>query len=51
MTEKALDSIGIGGIGGGGLPSSDLPLGTPDLAPSAPNQAAAPSAPVAPVQF
>ena len=53
VTEKALDSIGIGGIGGGGLPSSDLPLGTPDLAPSAPDQAAAPStpsAPVAPVQ-
>ena len=50
VTEKALDSIGIGGLGGGGLPSSDLPLGTNDLAAPTQPQAAAPSAPVAPVQ-
>ena len=43
VTEKALDSIGIGGLGGGGLPSSDLPLGTNDLAsPSDTPQATAP---------
>ena len=41
---------GLGGLGGGGLPSTDLPLGTNDLATPAP-QAAAPSAPDAPVQF
>ena len=55
VTEKALDSIGVGGLGGGlgggGLPSSDLPLGTNDLAAPTQPQAAAPSAPVAPVQF
>ena len=51
VTEKALDSIGIGGLGGGGLPSSDLPLGTNDLAAPTQPQADAPSAPVAPVQF
>ena len=47
VTEKALDSIGFGGGGslGGGL-GGDLPIGTPDLAPAAPNQASAPSAPV-----
>ena len=41
VTEKALGSLG--GLGGaaGGL-GSDLPIGTPDLAPSAPDQAAAP---------
>ena len=51
VTEKALDSIGIGGIGGGGgLPSSDLPLGTNDLATPTQPQAAAP-APIAPVQL
>ena len=41
VTEKALGSLG--GLGGG--LGGDLPLGTPDLAPS-PDQAAAPSAPV-----
>ena len=35
VTEKALGGLG-GGLGG------DLPIGTPDLAPSAPDQAAAP---------
>ena len=43
VTEKALGSLG--GFGGAGL-CGDLPIGTPDLAPAAPNQAAAPSAPV-----
>ena len=42
VTEKALGSLG--GLGGG--LGGDLPIGTPDLAPSAPDQAAAPSAPV-----
>ena len=43
VTEKALGSLGgLGGaLGGGGL-GSDLPIGTPDLAPSTP-QSAAPS--------
>ena len=42
VTEKALGSLGGlgGGLGGG------LPIGTPDLAPTAPDQAAAPSAPI-----
>ena len=35
VTEKALGAIG-GGLGG------SLPIGTPDLAPAAPDQAAAP---------
>jgi hypothetical protein len=35
VTEKALGGLG-GGLGG------DLPIGTPDLAPAAPNQATAP---------
>ena len=42
VTEKALGSLG--GFGGG--LGGDLPMGTPDLAPTAPDQAAAPSAPV-----
>ena len=42
VTEKALGSLG--GLGGG--LGGDLPIGTPDLAPSAPDQAAAPSVPV-----
>ena len=42
VTEKALGSLG--GLGGG--LGRDLPIGTPDLAPTAPDQAAAPSAPV-----
>ena len=33
VTEKALDSIGIGGIGG--RMGGELPVGTPDLAPPA----------------
>ena len=41
VTEKALDAIGIGGIGGG--LGGDLHVGTPDLAPPA-GQAALPSA-------
>ena len=53
VTEKALGSLGGlgGGLGGaaGGL-GSDLPIGTPDLAPSTP-QASGPSLPTAPVQF
>ena len=48
VTEKALDSLGGFGdaLGGGGL-GGDLPVGTPDLAPSAdaPAQAAAPDSP------
>ena len=44
VTEKALGSLG--GFGGAGL-GGDLPVGTPDLAPPAPDQAAAPpSAPI-----
>ena len=54
VTEKALGSLGgLGGLGGGGLGGSlgsDLPIGTPDLAPSTP-QATGPSLPTAPVQF
>ena len=42
VTEKALGSLG--GLGGG--LGGDLPIGTPDLAPAAPNQASAPSASV-----
>ena len=41
VTEKALGSLG--GLGGAGL-GSDLPIGTPDLAPTTP-QASAPAAP------
>ena len=41
VTEKALG--GLGGRGGAGL-GSDLPIGTPDLAPTTP-QAAAPATP------
>lgn len=54
VTEKALGSLGgLGGLGGGGLGGSlgsDLPIGTPDLAPTTP-QASAPAAPTAPIQF
>ncbi len=53
VTEKALDSIGIGGMGGG--IGGDLPVGTPDLVPPA-TQAQAPqtdppSLSSTPVQF
>ena len=44
VTEKALG--GLGGLGGAGL-GSDLPIGTPDLAPTTP-QAAAPATPTTP---
>ena len=52
VKEKAMDAVlgGLGGLGGGGLPSTDLPLGTNDLATPAP-QAAAPDTPAVPVQF
>ena len=52
VTEKALGSVmgGLGGAGLGGSIGSDLPIGTPDLAPSTP-QATGPSLPTAPVQF
>ena len=51
VTEKALGSLGGfgGALGGGGL-GSDLPIGTPDLAPSTP-QATGPSLPTEPVNF
>ena len=39
VTEKALGSLG--GLGGG--LGGDLPIGTPDLAPTAPDAAAVPS--------
>ena len=42
VTEKALGSFG-GGLGGAGV-GSDLPIGTPDLAPTTP-QASAPATP------
>ena len=45
VTEKALDSIGIGGMGGG--IGGDLPVGTPDLAPPA-GQASLPDTPTTP---
>ena len=46
VKEKAMEAVlgGANPLGGGGLPSSDLPLGTNDLAPDAP-QAAAPTTP------
>jgi len=52
VKEKALGSVmgGLGGAGLGGSLGGDLPLGTPDLAPTNP-QAAAPAAPTAPIQF
>ena len=44
VTEKALGSVmgGLGGAGLGGSIGSDLPIGTPDLAPTTP-QASSPS--------
>ena len=45
VTEKALDAIGIGGMGGG--IGGDLPVGTPDLAPPA-GQASLPDTPTTP---
>ena len=47
VKEKAIGSV-MGGLGGS--LGSDLPIGTPDLAPSTP-QASAPVAPTAPIQF
>ena len=50
VKEKALGSV-MGGLGGAGLGGA-AGLGAPDLSPSpAPDQAAAPPAPTAPVQF
>ena len=45
VTEKALDAIGIGGMGGG--IGGDLPVGTPDVAPPA-GQASLPDTPTTP---
>ena len=45
VKEKALDYIGIGGMGGG--IGGDLPVGTPDLAPPA-GQASLPDTPTTP---
>ena len=52
VKEKALGSVmgGLGGAGLGGSLPSDLPIGTPDLAPSTP-QATGPSLPTEPVNF
>jgi len=54
VKEKAMESVmggsaGLGALGAAGSLGSDLPLGTNDLAPDAP-QAAAP-APTSPIQF
>ena len=50
VKEKALDSV-MGGLGGGALGGA-AGLGAPDLSPSpAPDQAAAPATPTAPIQF
>jgi len=43
IKEKALGGLG-GSLGGAGL-GGDLPIGTPDLAAPAPDQASAPNAP------
>ena len=56
VKEKALGSVmgGLGGAGLGGAAGGALPLGTNDLAsptPQASNPQAAPTAPVAPIQF
>ena len=55
VTDKAMESVlggGLGGLGGGAavpdvgdFGAEELPTGTNDLAPTAPNQAAAPIAP------
>ena len=48
VTDKAMESVLGGGLGGG-VPSTDsLPLGSNDLVPSTTPQAAAPEAPQAP---
>ena len=49
VTEKALGSLGGFGGAAGGI-GGDLPIGTPDLAPSTP-QATGPSLPTEPVNF
>ena len=46
VKEKALGGLG-GSLGGAGL-GGDLPVGAPDLAPPAPDQAAAPMPPTTP---
>jgi len=57
VKEKAMESVmggaaGLGALGaGGGSLGSDLPLGTNDLAPDAPQAVAPATAPVAPMQF
>ena len=56
IKQQAIESVmpGLGGGAAGGalksLPSADLPFGTNELPPAAPDQAAVP-APQAPVQF
>jgi hypothetical protein len=49
-TDKAMESV-LGGLGGGSLPSTNLPLGTNDLSDPAPAQAESeiPEAPTASV--
>ena len=56
IKEQAIESV-MGGLGTGAaggalksIPGADLPLGTNDLAPAAPDQAAAP-VPEGPIQF
>ena len=51
IKEQAIESV-MGGVGGGaaGGALKSLPLGTNDLAPAAPDQAAAP-VPEGPIQF
>ena len=51
VKEKAMDAVMGGGAGLGALGGA-TGLGAPDLSPSpAPDQAAAPAAPTAPIQF
>ena len=51
VKEKAMDAVMGGGAGLGALGGA-AGLGAPDLSPSpAPDQAAAPAAPTAPIQF
>jgi len=50
VKEKAMDAVMGGGAGLGALGGA-AGLGAPDLSDPAPDQAAAPIAPVAPIQF